>query len=112
MGFSPYILSVERFLALSPVFKSDEQKPRYLDLKILAWKLKGHNRSDEKLKNGFFLMSSLWLIELISTNGIGFRLVELIYQLSKIRHLPMIREGEESQEDSLKITSDENFPEV
>jgi hypothetical protein len=34
------------------------------------------------------------------------------YQLSKIRYLPVIREGEESQEDSLKITSDENFPEA
>jgi hypothetical protein len=27
----------------------------------------------------------------------------------KIRHLPVIREGEESQEDSLKIRGDENF---
>jgi hypothetical protein len=30
-------------------------------------------------------------------------------QLSKIRHLLVIREGVESQEDSLKITSDEKF---
>ena len=34
------------------------------------------------------------------------------YQLSKICHLLVIREGEESQEDSLKITSDENFLEA
>jgi hypothetical protein len=72
MGFSPCILSVKIFPALSSVFKSDEQKPTYLDLKILAWKFKGHNRSDQKSQNGFFLMSSLWLIELIAIEGIGF----------------------------------------
>ena len=32
------------------------------------------------------------------------------YQLLKIHHLLVIREGEESQEDSLKITSYEIFP--
>lgn len=34
------------------------------------------------------------------------------YQLSKIRHLLVIREGEESQEDNSKIISDENFSET
>ena len=34
------------------------------------------------------------------------------YQLLKIRHLLVIKEGEESQEDSLKIRSDENFLEA
>ena len=42
------------------------------------WKLKGHNRSYQKSKNGFFLMSSLWIIELIETDGIGFGWVNLI----------------------------------
>ena len=31
------------------------------------------------------------------------------YQFSKSCHLPVAREGEESQEDILKIRSDENF---
>ena len=93
-------------------FQSDEQKPRYLDLKILAWKLKGHSWSAQKSQNGFLFISSLCLIELIATDGIGFGWVELIYQHSNIHPLPVIREGEESQEDSLKITSDENFPEA
>ena len=98
MGFSPCILSVNSFPKLSLVFKSDELKPRYLDLKILAWKLKGHNRSAQKSQNGFFLISSLFLIELIATN--------------EIHQLPVLRGGEESQEDILKITSDENSPEA
>ena len=34
------------------------------------------------------------------------------YELLKFRHLLVIREGEESQEDSLKITSDEKFLEA
>ena len=34
------------------------------------------------------------------------------YQFSKIHHLLVIREGEESQEDSLKIRRDENFLEA
>ena len=34
------------------------------------------------------------------------------YQLSKIRHLQVIREGEESQENSLKIRSDKKFSEA
>ena len=34
------------------------------------------------------------------------------YQLSKICHLLVIREGEESQEDSLKIRSDKNVSEA
>ena len=42
------------------------------------WKLKGHNRLDQKYQNGFLLMYSIWLIELIATNGIGFGWVELI----------------------------------
>jgi hypothetical protein len=36
----------------------------------------------------------------------------LFYQHSKIRPLPMLRGGEGSQEDTLKITSDENSPEA
>jgi hypothetical protein len=36
----------------------------------------------------------------------------LFYQLLKIRHFLVIREGEESQEGSLKIISDENFIEA
>ena len=40
--------------------------------------MKGHNWSDKKYQNGFFLMSSLWLIELIATDEIIFGLVELI----------------------------------
>ena len=43
-------------------FQSDEHKPRYLDLKILASKLKGHSRSAKKSLNGFSLSSSLCLI--------------------------------------------------
>ena len=78
MGFSQCILSVSRFLELSLVFESDEKKLRYLNLNILAWKLKGHNRSAQKYKNRFFLISFLWLIELIGTEGIGFGLVEII----------------------------------
>ena len=31
------------------------------------WKLKGHNWSNQKYQNEFFLMSSLWLMELIAT---------------------------------------------
>ena len=42
------------------------------------WKLKGHNQSDQKYQNGFFLISSIWLMDLIETNGIRFGWVELI----------------------------------
>ena len=41
-------------------------------------KLKGHNRSNQKYQNGFVLMSSPWLNELIETNIIEFGWVELI----------------------------------
>ena len=42
------------------------------------WKLKGHNWSNQKYKNGFFLMSSICLIERIVSDGIGFGWVEFI----------------------------------
>ena len=68
------------------------------------WELKGHNWSDQKSKNGFFLMPSIWIIELKISNKIEFGWVELI--LSSFEDLSSVREGEESQEDSLKIRSD------
>ena len=54
-------------------------------------------------------MCSLCLMELKTFYRIEFGWVELIYHFSKFRHLLVIREGEESQEDSLKIRSVENF---
>jgi hypothetical protein len=78
MDFSPCILSGSSFSELSSVFQSDQQRQRYFNLKILSWKLKGHNRLVQKSQNGSFLISSLCLIELIAIEGIVFGLVELI----------------------------------
>ena len=72
MGFSPCLLSISSFPKLSSVFQSDEQKPRYLNLKILAQKLKGHSRLAQKSQNSFFPISSFCLIELITNDGIRF----------------------------------------
>ena len=49
-----------------------------IKLKILAWKLKRHNRLAQKYQNGFFLISSFRLEELIATDGIILGLIELI----------------------------------
>ena len=65
-----YFLDLE-LSELSSVFKLDEEIPRFFDLKILSWKLKGHNQSGQKNQNVFFLMYSLCLMELIATDGIG-----------------------------------------
>ena len=53
-------------------FQSNEQKPRYLNLKISGWKLKGHSWSTRKSQNRSFLISSYCLIEPISTDRIKF----------------------------------------
>jgi hypothetical protein len=112
MGFSPCILLISSFPKLSSIFQSDEHKPRYLNSNILAWKLEGHSRSTQKSQNVFFLISSIFLIELIAIDGIRLDDYNLFDQHSKIHQLPVMRGGEESQEDSLKITSDENSPEA
>ena len=80
--FWPCILLVERFLALSSVFQIRWPETKLLWFEDFGrqpnWKLKGHNRSNQKYRNGFFLMSSLCLIEFIGTDEIGFGWVELI----------------------------------
>lgn len=74
-GFSPWILLIDYFLTLSSVFKSDEQKPKYCDLKILVdnqigcWRFTT-SRSKNILMD--FFSSSLWLIKLIAIEGIEF----------------------------------------
>ena len=76
------------------------------------WKLKGHNWSDQKSQNGFF-SHAFPLAHRTHVNWRNWISMSRthFYQLSKTHHLSVIKEGEESQEDTLKIRSDEKFPE-
>jgi hypothetical protein len=75
----------------------------------IGWKLKSHNWSSEKSQNGFFLITSSRLLEPIATYGIEFGWVKLILWSFEDSPVTGSRGGEESQEDSLKITTCKNF---
>ena len=75
----------------------------------IGWKLKSHSWSSEKSQNGFSLITSSHLLEPIATYGIEFGWVELILWSFEDSPVTGSRGGEESQEDSLKITTCKNF---
>ena len=75
----------------------------------IGWKLKSHSLSSEKSQNGFSLITSSRVLEPISTYGIEFGWVEIILRLFEDSPVTGSRGGEESQGDSLKITTCKNF---
>jgi len=75
----------------------------------IGWKLKSHSLSSEKSQNGFSLITSSRLLEPIATYGIEFGWVELILWSFEDSPVTGSRGGEESQGDSLKITTCKNF---
>ena len=107
MYFSPCLLSTSSFLELSSVFQLDEQKPRYLNLKILGWKLKGQSGSTQKSQNGFFPISSSYLIELIAIDGIEFEYS--FYELFKIHQLLVWGEGTSHKKIAWKLQVMKSF---